>query len=140
MQKKERPQRSVLIIDDNVKDIERAKSELESLNLGLMIDVAKSGEEGILMLTRSETRLPDVILLDIQMPKMGAFEFLRIIRSYHSFLKIKVYLMNSLPDEYDKIRAKKLGVSGHLSKPIDLSNEGVSKDSSKNKLKKDLGV
>lgn len=140
MQKKEKTARSVLIIDDNIKDIQHIKRELATLKANIIVKEATSGEEGLSILTASDARLPDIILLDVRMPRMDGFEFLRIIRSYHSFLKIKVYLMNSLHDEYDAMQAKKLGITGHFSKPFDLTGEKALKDPVKTKLKKDLGV
>ena len=56
--------------------------------------------------------LPLIILLDINLPKMDGFEFLKIIRSNPEFENMKVFVMTTSNEECDKIMAKKFDVTG----------------------------
>ena len=82
--------------------------------------VYNKGEEIIEGL--DEGLLPDVILLDINMPIMGGFEFLNIYEDYA--VKAKVFLLSSSVNEEDRKQAEKYScVAGYYTKPI--SKESV---------------
>lgn len=116
----------ILLIEDDYLDVENVKRELAKLQTEHTLKIVHNGQEGIDYLTNVKNMVPDLILLDINMPKMNGFEFLRIIRNYHSFKNIKVYGISTSSEEYDKMVLKSLGVEGYIVKPIRLTGEKLS--------------
>jgi CheY-like chemotaxis protein len=62
--------------------------------------------------------LPDVILLDLNMPKMNGIEFLKIIRSSERFGNLNVFIMTTSGENTDRKITEELGVSGYVIKPM----------------------
>ena len=52
------------------------------------------------------------------MPKMNGIEFLRIIKNYYSLKQIKIFILTTSAEEYDKLYAENLGVNGYIIKPL----------------------
>lgn len=123
-------QKLILLIEDDYLDVENVKRELAKLQLDHTLKIVHNGQEGIDYLTNVRNQVPDLILLDINMPRMNGFEFLRIIKNYHNFKNIKVYGISTSSEEYDKIVLKSLGVDGYIVKPLRLSGDKLS-DSNK---------
>ncbi len=86
---------------------ERLKKE------GVEIQVATDGEQAI---TKAESFSPDLILLDIILPKKSGFEVLQELRSRSKFKKTPVVILSNLGQEEDIAQMKKLGVKEYLVK------------------------
>jgi CheY-like chemotaxis protein len=130
--------RSILLIDDNNTDVENIKQELQKLDVKHTLRLASSGTEGLEILTGKKEVLPDLVLIDMNAPKMNGFEFLKVIKSYHRLRDIKVYVLTAAAEEYDKMLVKNLGGEGYIVKPLKFSGQGRKPESVK-KLKNDLG-
>jgi len=116
-------QRTILLVEDDYLDVESVKRSLKKSNIAHTLHVAHNGVDAIEMLTRETDRVsPDVILLDINMPKMNGIEFLGIVKSYYSLKNIKIFIITTSAEEYDKMAAHNLGVAGYILKPLDLKN------------------
>lgn len=122
---------SVLVVDDDTIFHFLMKKML--LRLGIMpdfIQTACSGKEALDKLTEFQhlnIPLPDIILLDLNMPMMGGFEFLEMSRKQlaNDFGKAKVVIISSSLDPRDSDRALQLGADRFLVKPVsehDLKN------------------
>lgn len=85
---------------------------------GFTITTAKNGEEG---LGKVQSAKPDIILLDLVMPKKDGFEFVRELRKDDSFAKTPIIVLTNLGQEHDIERAQKLGISAYLLK----SNQSI---------------
>lgn len=121
--------KKILLVEDDYLDVISVKRALGKLNVDHSLVVAHNGEDALSMLMGStdeagnyEKIQPDIILLDMNMPKMNGLEFLRIIKKYYSLNNIKVFVMTTSAEEYDKTESKKLGISGYILKPLDFSN------------------
>ena len=68
--------KSILLIDDNVADNRFNQIILEEMDVADNIQIAESGEDALNILSGSDASSPDLILLDINMPKMNGWEFL----------------------------------------------------------------
>lgn len=125
-------QKTILLVEDDYLDVTSVKRALKKLNVNHTLHVAHNGVDALAILNGNspdETKvLPDIILLDINMPKMNGLEFLRIIKNYYSLNSIKIFIMTTSSDEYDKIAAQNLEVTGYILKPLDFDNKKASQD------------
>jgi CheY-like chemotaxis protein len=122
---------SILLVEDDYLDVESVKRALKKQHINHELHIAHNGVDAPNMLTREEHKIiPDVILLDINMPKMNGIEFLRIIKNYYSLKNIKIFVITTSAEEYDKMSAQSLGVTGYILKPLNF-NEPRSGDSIK---------
>jgi CheY-like chemotaxis protein len=67
---------------------------------------------------KEEIPVPGIILLDINMPKMGGIEFLIELRKHPSVKSISVFVMTTSNEDSDKIAAYNLNVAGYILKPL----------------------
>ncbi|MCP4701558.1 MAG: diguanylate cyclase [Gammaproteobacteria bacterium] len=102
---------TILIVDDAPENI-GVLSEL--LNTHELL-IAKTGEN---VLEKARDTCPDLILLDIMMPKMDGFEICRCLKNEPKTREIPVIFMSVLSDLRDKIRGFELGAADYVSKPI----------------------
>jgi CheY-like chemotaxis protein len=123
-------QKKILLIEDDYLDVISVKRSLDKLKIDHTLDVAHNGEDALSILMRGPEGLaegeriqPDIILLDLNMPKMNGLEFLRIIKKYYSLYNIKVFIMTTSAEEYDQVEAKRLGIAGYILKPLDFSTK-----------------
>lgn len=102
------------------------KRSLDKLNVFYKLVVAKNGEEALNILKGNhETVLegpPDIILIDINMPRMNGLEFLHILRETPEWNNIKCFVITTSDEKVDRETAKKLGVSGYIVKPFKVNN------------------
>jgi CheY-like chemotaxis protein len=105
---------TVLIVDDQ--EIGRITLEGFLLPLGYALYFAASGTETLALLP--ELR-PDVILLDVMMPKMDGFEVCRRIRADSRWRDIPIILVTALDDRASKIKGLEVGADDFISKPVD---------------------
>lgn len=117
--------KTILLIEDDYLDVESVKRSLKKLGVDHTLLVAHNGVDGLGILTGNATGakvIPDVILLDINMPKMNGLELLRIIKSYYSLNTIKIFMITTSSEEYDRMASQNAGVDGYIIKPLDFSN------------------
>ena len=111
------PQRrhTVLLVDDNPQNLELLEVSMEDLP-ELRVVTATNGLEA---LARVEEDNPDLILLDIMMPKMSGFEVCKRIKNNPDTRDIIVIMVTALNETGDVERAAECGTDDYLSKPID---------------------
>ena len=118
--------KTILLVEDDYLDITSVKRALNKLNVDHTMYIAHNGADALAILNGNSPDgtkiLPDIILLDINMPKMNGLEFLRIIKNYYSLNSIKIFIMTTSSEEYDKIAAQNLEVTGYIIKPLDFEN------------------
>jgi CheY-like chemotaxis protein len=105
--------KKVLIIEDDKFLSLVLKSKME--RDGFMVSEAVDGEEGLAK-TRSEK--PDIILLDLILPKMSGFEFMEVVRTDPELTKIPVLVASNLGQDSDIQKAKSLGVQDYYVKAV----------------------
>lgn len=107
---------SILIVDDN---LDSAKSLAEVLKLiGNETFFAHDGEEAV---KAAERQRPDVILLDIGLPKLNGFDACRRIRANAWAENILIIALTGWGQEEDRGKSAEAGFDGHLVKPVDLT-------------------
>ena len=117
--------RTILLAEDNPKDVELTLEAMAENNLANNIFVVKDGVEALEFLhcegkykQRKEGN-PALILLDIKMPRMDGIEVLRQIRSDASLKRIPVVVLTSSREEKDLFNTYELGVNAYVLKPVD---------------------
>lgn len=112
---------NILLIEDDEVDIMNVQRAFKKNNINNPLFIARDGIEGLEAL-KGETSLgipnPKVILLDINMPKMGGIEFLTEMRKHPELRGISVFVMTTSNEESDKIAAYDLNVAGYILKPL----------------------
>lgn len=105
----------VLIVEDNEQNLELLKIYMEDVPEAEVI-TAGNGMEA---LEQIEEHSPDLVLLDIMMPRMSGFEVCQRIKSDPKTRDITVVMVTALNETSDIERAAKCGTDDYLSKPID---------------------
>jgi CheY-like chemotaxis protein len=121
---------SILLVEDDQLDVMDIRRSLDKLNIMYRLTVARNGEEGIARLEElMETdSLPNLILLDINMPRMNGLEFLAVLRSREEWKHLSCFIITTSDEKVDKTTAKNLNVSGYIVKPFKI-NQFTSIDS-----------
>ncbi len=105
--------RTVLIADDNPQILELLEAYLEPL--ALTIRRARDGEQ---VLEEVRAAVPDLLLLDIMMPKRSGYEVCRELKAEEAFAKIPIILVTALNEEGDRQRGEESGADDFISKPV----------------------
>lgn len=103
----------VLIVDDNQQNLELIQAYMESLPCRL--EVAHDGAEAMAMISREQ---PDVILLDVMMPRMSGFEVCQKLKGNPSTRDIVIIMVTALHEVSDMERAVECGCDDFVSKPV----------------------
>jgi CheY-like chemotaxis protein len=85
---------------------------------GFDVAVAGDGLEGV---DKARTWQPDLILMDLRMPKMDGFEAIKVIRSTESTERIPIIAISAWASAKHKERALEAGANEHFTKPVDLN-------------------
>ncbi len=111
--------KQVLLVEDNELNREIARELLEEYHL--LVDEAEDGDVALEILQKSEKEY-DVILMDIQMPRMNGYQATKAIRglSDSRFSEIPIIALSANAFEEDKRMAISSGMNQHLSKPMDI--------------------
>ena len=126
--------RSVLLVEDDVFDTMTAEKSFARFSVPHQLHTAFNGEEALdLLLGRNGTEalrpLPEVILLDLNMPRMNGIEFLTELRGNVDLHHIPVFITTTSAMDVDRAEAERLGVSGYILKPLDFETGGDLADS-----------
>ena len=122
--------RTILLIEDDELDIISVQRTLKRLDAEYSLLIACNGREALSMLENNENPIiPDVILLDLNMPKMNGMEFLKLIREDERYKGIKVFVMTTSADSSDRAKAEQMGVSGYIIKPLSYIDNSKRSDS-----------
>jgi DNA-binding NarL/FixJ family response regulator len=108
------PPARILIVDDEPLNVDYLEQELESL--GFATETAADGSEA---LERVAAAPPDLILLDVMMPRMDGISVLRVLKDDPETRLIPVVLMTALNAVEDRVRGIEAGADDFLSKPVD---------------------
>jgi putative two-component system response regulator len=103
----------ILVVDDTALDRELLKDELTSE--GYQVSVARDGEEGLAKVAETP---PDLILLDVIMPKLTGYEVCRQLKSDAHTILIPVVMITSLQATEERIKGIDAGADDFLSKPF----------------------
>ena len=120
---------SILYVEDE-SDVREFTSKLLS-SLLKNVFTAENGQDG-LDLYKENINTIDLIVTDINMPKMNGIEFLKIMRENEKLKNISVFVMTTSNEDSDKINAYNLNVAGYILKPLSFEKFLVSVATLKN--------
>ncbi len=107
------PESTVLIVDDNEQNVELLQAYLEALPV--TVEIARDGVEA---LEQVRAVSPDLILLDIMMPRMSGFQVCREVKSDPATRDIQILTVTALNELGDVERAAECGTDDFVSKPV----------------------
>jgi len=120
--------RIILLVDDNADDVELTLLAFEQTKLVTDIIVAKDGEDALdyLFATgshagRDPERVPDVVLLDLNLPKIDGLDVLKRMRTDERTRLVPVVILTSSKEEQDVLRSYDLGANSFVQKPVDFA-------------------
>ncbi|HYG14974.1 MAG TPA: response regulator [Bacteroidia bacterium] len=106
----------IYIIDDDTDDCELLQSVLSSINSFIQCITARDGNEALKVL-KDLIILPDVIVLDLNMPMISGKEVLKELKRDEALSKIPVIVYTTSSDERDKTDALRFGAAQYIVKP-----------------------
>src|SRR5262245_10649782 len=119
----------ILLVDDGEDDVYLIRKAFQLAGVANPIHVARDGEEAIAYLVgagqysnHDEHPLPDLILLDLKMPRLGGFEVLTWIRRQPGLQGIAVVVLTSSEQIWEVNKAYALGANSFLVKPADFQD------------------
>jgi DNA-binding response OmpR family regulator len=108
------PAVTILIVDDEPVNVDMLSQELDEEGYALM--TAGDGEEALIKVQENQ---PDLILLDVMMPKVDGFTVCRILKGSGKTVLIPVILLTALRSHEDRVRGIEAGANDFISKPFD---------------------
>jgi len=118
---------NLLLVEDDEVDVMNVKRAFKKNNITNPLYVACNGVEALKMLRgehESSLNVPKqrrIILLDLNMPRMGGLEFLQELRADSELKSIPVIILTTSDEDRDRIEAYNLNVAGYLLKPVKFS-------------------
>ncbi len=116
----------ILLVEDNPNDVELTLHAFKTHNLMNHIHVVRDGAEALEFIfctgayaDRSINNIPQVILLDLKLPKVDGLEVLRRIKADPRTRLIPVVVLTSSHEERDIVESYRLGVNSYITKPVD---------------------
>lgn len=106
----------LLIEDDNI-EIMKIHRAIKFLNLEHHITEANNGIDALNIL-KKKVRLPDIILLDLNIPKMNGIEFLSVLKDNPVLNNIPTIILTTSNNRQDLTECYKQGIAGYLLKPL----------------------
>ena len=111
----------VLLVEDNELNREISRELLQ--NEGIVVEEAEDGEEAVQKVNAADAGYYDMVLMDIQMPKMDGYEATRQIRAIAdpARAQIPIVAVTANAFEEDRRAAEEAGMNGHIAKPISVT-------------------
>jgi CheY-like chemotaxis protein len=107
----------VLLIEDDTIEVMKLKRAIKKLELEHELIEAKNGEEALTLL-KNDQILPDVIFLDLNMPKINGLEFLKILKEDDILKYIPTIILTTSNNRKDVLACYQTGVAGYIIKPL----------------------
>ena len=112
----------VLLVEDNPGDADLTRETLEAGRLHLEIDVVVDGEQALDYLLQrppyAGKPMPDLVLLDLNLPRISGREVLEEIRRQPRLRKVPIVILTSSDAEQDIVRSYELGANCYVTKPV----------------------
>lgn len=113
--------KTILLVEDNADDEQLTLRAMRQSEVPNMIRVARDGAEALdhLFGAAAGARLPDLVLLDLKLPKVSGLEVLERIRSEEATRGLPIVILTSSDEERDIVESYNLGANSYIRKPVD---------------------
>lgn len=111
----------IMLVEDNLDDVELAMHAFRSNNIANEIVVKEDGQAALDYLFDASQPLPGLILLDLNLPKLGGVEVLRAVRSSARTRFVPVVVMTTSREERDVFDSYRLHANSYVVKPVDFA-------------------
>ncbi len=118
---------NIILVEDDEVDVMTVLRAFRKNNIQPSIHVAANGIEALELLNKGSLGRPEdlarncLIWLDLNMPRMGGLEFLKVLRADKNLKRIPVIVLTTSDQEHDRIEAYNLNVAGYILKPVTFS-------------------
>lgn len=119
---------TILLVEDDELDIISVRRSLSKLETDYELVTAFNGIEAMAILQNSDV-LPDVVLLDLNMPRMNGIELLSALRSDDRLKSLRVFVMTTSSESVDRNKVDQLGAAGYIIKPLNYNDNSKRPDS-----------
>ena len=109
--------KTILVADDEIDIVETVKFMLESEGFNVL--TAYDGEEA---LKTARTAIPDIILLDVMMPKINGYKVSRLLKFDKKFQDIPILMITARSQDEDKLIGEETGADEYITKPFEISD------------------
>lgn len=107
---------NVLFIEDDMIESMKMQRAIAKMETKHVITEAKNGEEALAILNNGP--LPDIILLDLNMPRMSGIEFLTILKADARLKFLPTIILTTSENRVDLLKCFELGIAGYVIKPL----------------------
>lgn len=115
----------ILLVEDNPADVVLIKQAFSEVEIPHQLSVCRDGQEGLEYLRKENSfqnaETPDLVLLDINMPRLNGLELLEIIKTDDIMGVIPVVILTTSESEEDILKSYQLHVSSYIRKPVEFS-------------------
>lgn len=105
--------KKILVVDDSQTILHQATDALE--RAGYEVFTASNGFEAITQITDHN---PDLVFLDIVMPKLDGYKTCSLVKNNQTYRSIPVVMVSSMSGLFDRVKGNLVGAEGHISKPF----------------------
>jgi CheY-like chemotaxis protein len=116
----------ILLVEDNADDVELTLRAFRKSNIANEVIVVRDGVEALDYLfatgqhaARDPNALPQVVLLDLNLPRVGGLEVLQRVRAHPKTKLLPVVILTSSTEERDLVSGYSLGANSYVRKPVD---------------------
>jgi CheY-like chemotaxis protein len=113
---------TIMIVEDNPADILLLREALDAHQVACSLETHNNGERAVQALSRWISSLPDLVLLDWNLPTIGGADVLRAIRDQPQLHSVPVAILTSSGSPRDRAQALSLGATRFIQKPLGLDD------------------
>jgi two-component system, chemotaxis family, response regulator Rcp1 len=110
----------ILIVEDNPGDVELLRMAFNRAQLECDLTIIADGREALIYVRDPDAAVPDLAVLDLNVPKNDGLEILEAMRGADRYTPVPVIVLTSSSSPGDAARVQALGVTCHLIKPLEL--------------------
>ena len=111
----------ILLVEDDPDHEALTIRALKKSNMANEVAVARDGEEAVNMLCGPNAIKPQVVLLDLKLPKLDGLEVLKRLRECEQTRLLPIVVLTSSDEERDVVRSYALGVNSYIRKPVNFN-------------------
>lgn len=115
---------AMMLVEDDEVDVMSVQRAFKKINITNPLHIARDGVEALAMLRgeNGDKVVPRIILLDLNMPRMGGLEFLQALRADPQLKAMTVVVLTTSNEEKDKLQAYDYNIAGYIVKPVTPGN------------------